>query len=139
MRISKFNGYIKRLLFSEKKTIKKRNNFFFISLVDEDSLSKNHNTLSNVDWDDDDDEVQSTTKIDFDRSTSEDLATTSYTLVDELFLELFYRGIKQDSSNTTDNSASVFKQLSQDQRETFRKIIKHVCHLEKRLDDMLDL
>jgi hypothetical protein len=59
--------------------------------------------------------------------------------VDELFLELFYRGIKQDSSETNDNTRSLFTQLNQDQRENFRKIIKHFCNLDKRLDDMLDL
>ncbi|CAF1643380.1 unnamed protein product [Rotaria magnacalcarata] len=106
--------------------------------VDDDSLSKSHHAITNADWDDDI-EVQSTTKVEFDRSTSEDLATTSYTLVDELFLELFYRGIKQDASKSTDNNPSLFKQLSQDQRETFRKIIKHFCHLDKRLDNMLEL
>ncbi|CAF4769024.1 unnamed protein product, partial [Rotaria sp. Silwood2] len=105
---------------------------------DDDSLLKSQNSLTNVDWDDET-EFQSITKVDFDRSTSEDLATTSYTLVDELFLELFYRGIKQDSSKTTDNNTSVFTQLNQDQREIFRKIIKHFCNIDKRLDDMLDL
>ena len=115
----------------EKKSI------FLCLLGDDDSLSK-RNSLSNVDWDDETD-IQSTTKVDLDRSTSEDLATTSYTLVDELFLELFYRGIKQDSSKTTDTKPSIFTQLNQEQREIFRKIIKHFCNLEKRLDDMLDL
>jgi hypothetical protein len=101
-------------------------------------LSKSHNTLTNVNWDDDT-EIQSTTNVDLDRSISEDLSTTSFTLVDELFLELFYRGIKQDSSQTMDTSTSVFAQLNHDQRELFRKMIKHFCNLDKRLDDMLDL
>lgn len=109
----------------------------FYLLVDDDSSSKRH-SFSYADGDDET-EVQSTTKVELDRSTSEDLATTSYTLVDELFLELFYRGIKQDSATTTDTKTSVFTQLNQDQRETFRKIIKHFCNLEKKLDDMLDL
>lgn len=89
------------------------------------------NSLGNIDWQDDNDNQSSTTQNELDRSISEDLSTTSYTLIDELFLELFYRGIKQDST--------LFKQLNQDQRESFRKIIKHFCNLDKRLDDMLDL
>ena len=63
----------------------------------------------------------------------------SYTLVDELFLELFYRGIKQEPSENTVTNTSVFSQLTHDQRELFRKIIKHFCNLDKRLDDLLDL
>lgn len=86
----------------------------------------------NVDWDEEDPEVQSTDTNELHRSISEDLASTSYALVDELFLELFYRGIKQD------HTSSLFAQLNQDQRDIFRKIIKHFCNLEKRLDDMLD-
>ena len=86
----------------------------------------------NVDWDEEDPEVQSTNTSELHRSISEDLASTSYALVDELFLELFYRGIKQDLPS------SLFGQLNQDQRDIFRKIIKHFCNLEKRLDDMLD-
>lgn len=89
----------------------------------------------NVDWDEEDPEVQSTNTNELHRSISEDLASTSYTLVDELFLELFYRGIKQDLPN---RSSSLFAQLNQDQRDIFRKIIKHFCNLDKRLDDMLD-
>jgi hypothetical protein len=117
--------------------IKKMN--LFSSLVDDDDmLSKSHNPLTNVAWDDET-EVQSTAKVDLDQSTSEDLSITSFTLVDELFLELFYRGIKQDSSQNMDNNTSIFTQLNQDQRELFRKIIKHFCNLDKRLDDMLDL
>ena len=90
------------------------------------------------------DDVQSTSEIDFNRSTSEDLSSMSYTLVDDLFLELFHRGIKQDSSDTaesngTHTSKSIFSQLTHDQRELFRKIIKHFCNLDKRLDDLLDL
>ena len=68
---------------------------------------------------------------DVDRSMSEDLSTACYSLVDELFLELFYRGLK-DNSN-------LFRQLTQEQREHFRKIIKHFCNLERRLDELLDL
>jgi hypothetical protein len=108
---------------------------FIYYLVVDEVLSKSHNPLTNVDWDDET-EAQSTTNVDFDRSTSEDLSITCYTLIDELFLELFYRGIKQDSSQTT---TSVFAQLNQDQRELFRKIIKHFCNLDRRLDDMLYL
>jgi hypothetical protein len=104
--------------------------FFFYDLVDNES----HNPLSNVDWDDETN-VESTNPNELDRSISEDLSSTSYTLIDELFLELFYRGIKQDTSETS----SLFLQLNQDQRENFRKIIKHFCNLDKRLDDMLDL
>jgi hypothetical protein len=94
--------------------------------------------LSNAEGDD----AQSTSEIDFNRSASEDLSDMSYTLVDELFLELFYRGIKQEPSDTTESNvtkASIFSQLSHDQRELFRKIIKHFCNLDKRLDDLLDL
>ena len=101
------------------------------SLADQDTLSKSANPLTNVDWDEDND-ISSTPSSELHRSISEDLAGTSYALIDELFLELFYRGIKQDSS-------SLFTQLTEDQRETFRKIIKHFCNLDKRLDDMLDL
>ncbi|CAF1352414.1 unnamed protein product [Adineta steineri] len=100
--------------------------------ADDDQLSKSHNPLIHVDGEDE-------TKVDYERTTSEDLSTTSYTLVDELFLELFYRGIKQDSLQTEDNETSLFAQLHQDQRELFRKIIKHFCNLDKRLDDMLNL
>ena len=98
------------------------------------SLSLLVDNLSNVDWDDET-EGQSSNSNELDRSVSEDLSTTSYTLINELFLELFYRGIKQDTSETS----SLFVQLNQDQREIFRKIIKHFCNLDKRLDDMLDL
>lgn len=107
----------------------------FSSLAEQDTLSKSTNSLTNVDWDEDN-EVSSTPSTELHRSISEDLAGTSYTLIDELFLELFYRGLKQDSS---EHPPSLFAQLNQDQRETFRKIIKHFCNLDKRLDDMLDL
>lgn len=70
-------------------------------------------------------------QIELNRSTSEDLSATCYSLVDELFLEMFYRGIKDNSD--------LFRQLTQDQRENFRKIIKHFCNLERRLDELLDL
>ncbi len=98
--------------------------------------NENNNRLNNVEWDDES-EIQLTNSNELDRSMSEDLSSTSYTLIDELFLELFYRGIKQDSND--ENNQSLFVQLSQDQRENFRKIIKHFCNLDKRLDDMLDL
>ncbi len=83
-----------------------------------------------------DDEPEVTTTVDYDRLNSEDLSTTAYSLVDELFLEIFFRAIRQQS---TSSSSTIFSQLSQDQRELFRKIIKHFCNLDKRLDDLLDL
>jgi hypothetical protein len=103
--------------------------------TDDEILSKSHNA---IDWEQQEDEIeiQSTTQNELDRTNSDDLSTTSYTLIDELFLELFYRGIKQYS---LDDNTSLFTQLNQDQREIFRKIIKHFCNLDKRLDDMLDL
>lgn len=97
---------------------------------EESNTNGEQSVVKTNDWEDDGDN-QSTTQNELDRSISEDLSTTSYTLIDELFLELFYRGIKQDST--------LYKQLNQDQREIFRKIIKHFCNLDKRLDDMLDL
>ncbi|UJR26215.1 hypothetical protein I4U23_007558 [Adineta vaga] len=95
--------------------------------ANDEMLSKTHNPLINVDCEDENE------------TTNESISTTSYALVDELFLELFYRGLKQDMSQTMETNISIFTQLNPDQRELFRKIIKHFCNIEKRLDDMLDL
>lgn len=74
------------------------------------------------------------------RSMSEDLSVTTYALIDELFLELFYRGLKEEYFPTGEKtSTSIFTQLSHDQRELFRKMIKHFCNLDQRLDDLLNL
>jgi len=54
-------------------------------MVGDENLSKSHNPEC-----DDDSEAQSTTaNADFDRSASEDLSITAFSLVDELFIEIF--------------------------------------------------
>ncbi|CAF0814709.1 unnamed protein product [Adineta ricciae] len=89
---------------------------------DNEVLSKSDNPLTNIEWEED---------ADIEQTNNEDLTGASYALVDEIFLILFHHGLRQETS--------VFTQLNQDQRELFRKLIKHFCNIEKRLDQMLNL
>ncbi|CAF0925794.1 unnamed protein product [Didymodactylos carnosus] len=101
-----------------------------------------------VDWEEDDDEHAELLrdndnslngKRDYDPQMSEenDLHHTAYEIIDELFLDIFYRSIKNQYQNSMENN--LFNMLNVEQRQLFRKIIFNFCNIEKRLNDILDL